>query len=200
MRARLGWLSILVVTTWLWHGTALACSCLLTSEENSYELSDLVVRGRPIASFRSRSEVWYLVWLTAPSYKGCLRERSLLWVRTEPDEAACGVALKAGVEYLLKGSAESHRLGAPVLHTTLCSGDRPVSELTPAQLAFWSSREICCGESCSCAAKERVACFADPCQLDACNVEGATCRANYCGGCNAEWVDPDGLRVCLPGT
>jgi hypothetical protein len=34
--------------------------------------------------------------------------------------------------------------------------------------------------------------------VSSCAVEGATCNANYCGGCNAEWTDASGGRVCLP--
>jgi hypothetical protein len=43
-----------------------------------------------------------------------------------------------------------------------------------------------------------VECFADPCSVSTCDADGAVCRSNYCGGCNAEWTDADGDRVCLP--
>jgi hypothetical protein len=185
------------VLLWAWHTSVLACSCLLSSEENSYELADYALQGQPIAAFSPRpDQLWYLVWISGPSYKGCLREHSLLWVRTEPNEAACGVALQPGVDYLLKGQKEPRRLGTPVLYTTLCQGVHALSELTPAQRAFWDTRESCCHGSCRCAASERTQCLVDPCQVSTCDVAGAECRANYCGGCNAEWLDADGLRVC----
>ena len=197
MRAKLCWVLSVCLSVWTWNATAFACSCLLTSEENSYELSDYAVRGQPIATFNPRpDQVWFLFWISGPSYKGCLRERSFIWVRTEPNEAACGAALKPGVEYLLKGAKQGRVLGLPVLYTTLCSGTHAISEMTQAQLAFWSTRESCCHGTCTCAEADRVACFADPCTVSSCNVEGAQCRANYCGGCNAEWIDSDGLRVC----
>ncbi|KAK7457297.1 hypothetical protein BaRGS_00039239 [Batillaria attramentaria] len=30
-------------------------------------------------------------------------------------------------------------------------------------------------------------CFVDPCRFASCEIEGAECRANYCGGCHAVW-------------
>jgi len=197
MRAKLSLGLCVICSLWAWHAPALACSCLLASEPDSYELSDYVVRGQSIASFSVRPDQrWYLIWITGPSYKGCLREHSLLWVRTEPNEAACGLGLEPGVEYLLKGSREPRLVGVPVMYTTLCRGVHAVSELTAAQEVFWSTRESCCHGSCRCAASERVACPSDPCQVSACDVQGAECRANACGGCNAEWLSSDGLRVC----
>jgi hypothetical protein len=38
-------------------------------------------------------------------------------------------------------------------------------------------------------------CMADPCTMSKPCTE-ATCVANYCGGCNVIWVDPNGSRVC----
>jgi hypothetical protein len=32
-----------------------------------------------------------------------------------------------------------------------------------------------------------------------CAVPGATCQADYCGGCNAVWTDPAGHQVCAGG-
>jgi Tissue inhibitor of metalloproteinase len=40
-----------------------------------------------------------------------------------------------------------------------------------------------------------VACFADPCTVAKPCTE-STCLANYCGGCNAIFVAPNGTRVC----
>lgn len=198
MRAKLCLVLGVLGTGWTWHATAFACSCLLASEQNSYELVDYALRGQPIASFSPREDqLWYLVWISGPAYKGCLREHSVLWVRTEPDEASCGVALRPGVEYLLKGEREGRAWGLPVLYTTLCIGTRAISDMSAADLAFWSTRERCCNGQCTCAASERVACLADPCAASSCSAEGAQCRANDCGGCNAEWLGSDGLRVCL---
>ncbi|XP_035679101.1 zonadhesin-like isoform X2 [Branchiostoma floridae] len=51
-------------------------------------------------------------------------------------------------------------------------------------------------------------CFANPCDVTSCPAHPeATCQANYCGGCNADFVDEDGNQVdcnetdpmCPPG-
>jgi hypothetical protein len=57
---------------------------------------------------------------------------------------------------------------------------------------------VCCGRRCECVASERVPCLIDPCETSTCSESGSTCRANYCGGCKAEWFDSDGYPVCLP--
>ena len=76
--------------------------------------------------------------------------------------------------------------------------------------------EYCCNESCGICAptggfciqiacetapttdtcKDPVACFADPCAVSTCDVQGATCASNYCGVCNAVWTDANGNTVC----
>eukprot|EP00058_Branchiostoma_floridae_P022677 XP_002608167.1 hypothetical protein BRAFLDRAFT_90418 [Branchiostoma floridae] len=41
-----------------------------------------------------------------------------------------------------------------------------------------------------------VNCFADPCQVTKCPAyPAATCRSNYCGGCNAVFFDANGNKV-----
>ena len=47
-----------------------------------------------------------------------------------------------------------------------------------------------------CPNSDLVYCLVDPCEVSTCDVEGATCTANYCGGCNAEWSGPNGQPVC----
>jgi eight-cysteine-cluster-containing protein len=44
---------------------------------------------------------------------------------------------------------------------------------------------------------EPVQCFADPCSVTPACAEAVSCVANYCGGCNAEFFDARGNRVCL---
>ncbi|MET0388702.1 MAG: hypothetical protein ABW321_22210 [Polyangiales bacterium] len=206
MRSRTSWsISALVASCLLLalHGRAKACSCLASPEEDYFENSDYVVRLRAVASFPGvRDKRWYLAVVTAQAYKGCLRERSFAWIQTENDEAACGVTLDADTEYLVHAAAVGRSLlGLPILETGLCNGNRPIREVDAATQQFLSTREVCCGGSCECAGDtERVQCLVDPCQVSACSEPGAVCRANYCGGCNAEWYDPDGWRVCLAET
>ena len=49
----------------------------------------------------------------------------------------------------------------------------------------------CCDEPC-------VNCFVDPCEFYICGDDPSyTCRSNYCGGCNREWFDENGMhRIC----
>ena len=44
----------------------------------------------------------------------------------------------------------------------------------------------------------RVSCFADPCNSEDCDVDGAECVANFCGSCNAVWLVGD-REVCQEG-
>ncbi len=43
---------------------------------------------------------------------------------------------------------------------------------------------------------EPVSCFVQPCSVSTCEVEGAVCVDDYCGGCNAYWFDERGHTVC----
>ena len=44
--------------------------------------------------------------------------------------------------------------------------------------------------------KEIVNCLVDPCSVATCpNYPQANCRANYCGGCNAEFYDASGALI-----
>lgn len=43
---------------------------------------------------------------------------------------------------------------------------------------------------------EPVQCFAEPCAVSSCDVAGATCQNDYCGGCDAHWFDANGNTVC----
>jgi hypothetical protein len=175
-----------------------ACSCILASIENNYQFSEHVLRVRAVASFGvAGDQRYYLAQITADPYKGCLHARRLVLIQTGTDSAACGIALRPGVEYLVFADRVGHNFGVPVLNTGLCNGNAAWSDVTDAQQAFLDSRFVCCGKSCECYAASQVECFADPCQVSSCSVEGATCQANYCGSCNAEWSDPGGVRVCL---
>jgi hypothetical protein len=40
-------------------------------------------------------------------------------------------------------------------------------------------------------------CFADPCTVTESCSKSATCIANYCGGCNAIFVDVNRTRICI---
>lgn len=194
-------ITVVAVLCAVWLGfeqRAQACSCVFATIENNYEFSDHVVRVRAIASFGVvAGQRYYLARVGADAYKGCLRERRLVLVRTASDSATCGYALRPNTDYLLFAGKAGYRFGLPVLDTSLCSGNEVYADLTDRQQAFLDTRYTCCDGECACHASELAPCFADPCQVNSCEVEGATCRANYCGGCHDEWTDADGVRACL---
>jgi hypothetical protein len=61
------------------------------------------------------------------------------------------------------------------------------------QVAFQPEGQCClqCKEGC-----DEVQCFADPCSVSECDVKGAICTSNYCGGCNAIWTLDGELVEC----
>jgi hypothetical protein len=54
---------------------------------------------------------------------------------------------------------------------------------------------IGCPDSCR-DGSQPVSCLVNPCDVSRCDVDGATCIADYCGGCHARWFDGKGNTVC----
>ena len=52
------------------------------------------------------------------------------------------------------------------------------------------NNDYCFDYNAGCAdGSQPVNCLVDPCQVSSCPaVNGATCVADYCGGCNAQWL------------
>ncbi|MEY2930695.1 MAG: hypothetical protein RL033_1444 [Pseudomonadota bacterium] len=178
-------------------GSAQACSCLQPSVESSYNRSSDVIEARVLVSLPVGSERWMVARVLA-TYKGCSQEGDLVVLTTSRSSASCGVSLQSGQQYLINGTAGGTALGLDRLSIGLCDYNLPVTELTNHDQSFLDGREVCCGGDCSCANGERpVQCFAQPCSVaPTCDVEGATCVDNYCGGCNAEFYDATGSAVC----
>jgi hypothetical protein len=190
----------LVLMTWLTvGGRAQACSCLFAGVENSYENADDVLRVRALAPLGVvRGQRYYLVAISAQPFKGCLAKHSWVVVQTPSDSASCGISMQLGSEYLLYAASAGRSFGLPVLSVNLCSGSSSWADVSTADHKFLDTREVCCGGHCACYASASVECLVDPCSVSTCAADGAVCRANYCGGCNAEWTDADDDRVCLP--
>ena len=193
---------LVVATFAVWlsmQGPAEACSCLAPDMNRSYNDADQVLHVRVLGSIpAARGQRRHLGVTIKQAFKGCLADGSLVVIQTASDSAACGLPLQAGTDYLLYGRNSGRALGLPVLQVGLCDANSAWSALEPAQLAFLNTRFNCCGDACACVGSSQVECFVDPCQVSSCDVEGAVCNANYCGGCNAEWIDATGARVCLP--
>jgi hypothetical protein len=193
---------LVVATFAVWlsmQGPAAACSCLPPDMNRSYDNADQVLHVRVLGSLGAAAgQRRYLAVTIKQAFKGCLGDASLVAIQTASDSAACGMSLQAGKEYLLHGKNNGSILGVPVLRVGLCDANSEWSALETAHLDFLNTRYNCCGDKCGCVGSQQVECFVDPCQVSTCDVEGATCNANYCGGCNAEWTDATGARVCLP--
>jgi hypothetical protein len=189
LAALCGWLSM--------ESPAAACKCLPPDPYRSYENADHVlhVRVQGLLS-QSASRRSYAAVLVDDDYKGCLTARTRVVIETATSSASCGMSLRAG-EYLLHGHLVGAQRGIPRLSVGTCDLNVRWKELTDEQRAYLDSRFVCCGDECSCAdGSEPVNCFVDPCRVSSCDVPGAECRSNYCGGCNAEWVDESGASVC----
>jgi hypothetical protein len=181
-----------------WDSTAYACSCLPPDLERSYHSADRVVHVRiSNIAYRTTSYVVYEAVLVEDAFKGCLDAKARIYIRTARSSATCGITLSAGQEYLIHGRDVASLSRIPTIHAVLCDANRVWSQLSKSDLAFLHSRYNCCGDSCACSdGSQPVNCLIDPCEVSSCDVKGAVCEANYCGGCNAEWHDASGARVC----
>src|SRR5512145_386167 len=196
---RVYFLIVGVLCAWMLVSTeAHACSCVPPDKARSYDGSDHVVHARIQGTFLSSATTrYYVARLVEDDFKGCLNTGRYVLIETPASSAACGVTLQTGQEYLLHGANAGTLLGIPRLRVILCDANAVWSELNAEHLAFLNSRYVCCGGECGCTdGSQPVNCLVDPCQVSSCDVDGAVCEANYCGGCNAEWHDPSGALVC----
>ncbi len=180
------------------HGTAKACKCMPPDLARSYNQVDAVVHVRILGSaFNRGTERYYDALLVEDAYKGCLTKRTRVLIRTSRSSASCGVTLRAGAEYLVTARQAGRSYGRTVLQTGSCDANIEWKALSTDDLSFLRSRYNCCGDRCACTdGTQPVQCFVDPCEVSSCSVSGAECQANYCGGCNAEWSNEAGSRVC----
>lgn len=173
-----------------------ACSCLPATVESSYNGSSDVATLTPLLGYRIGSERWYIAQVTKP-YKGCTDAGDFVLLSTPSSSASCGTRLEIGVEYLINADRRGSLFGVPKLAIGGCDYNLPVDELSDPDRGFLEGRQVCCGRDCDCAdGSEPVQCFVDPCQVAPACSEAATCEANYCGGCNAEFYDASGYGVC----
>lgn len=185
---------------WSAPAPAAACSCAPSDFDGHYVRADHVLHAKVLrftAAASGRERV-YTVALLERDFKGCLSAGSEVQVATSPSTAGCGVPLELGAEVLLFANWEG-RPPEATLHISLCGGSGPFARFTDAQRDALRAKPVQCGDASSCANGEQVVqCFVDPCAVSRCDVAGATCQANYCGGCNAQWYDARGTRVCVP--
>lgn len=180
--------------------TAEACTCLPPDIARSYNNADDVVRAKVGGKlgFAPAGKVWY--WARVQdTFKGCLQPGKFILIESNNSSAACGISLSKG-SYLLNGQDAGNFWGLPIIGANSCDYNQQWKQLSKEDLGYLYSRYNCCGDTCECTdGSQPVNCFVDPCQVSSCDVKGATCTANYCGGCNAEWTDATGAEVCQPG-
>ena len=187
----------IVASCWAIESRAEECSCLVPDFNRSYENADHVVHLRVLRLLgQAGGQRYYLAVTEERAFKGCLPTRRQVVLQTPASSAVFEMLLRIGESYLLHGRAAGRRLGLPVLAVALCDANEVWSDLSPEHRHFLDTRFVCCGGRCRCVGTEEVQCFVDPCEVSTCDVEGAQCRVNRCGGCNAEWVDPSGALVC----
>jgi hypothetical protein len=187
----------IVASLWAMESRAEECSCLVPDFNRSYENADHVVHARVLRALGQASgQRYYLAVTEERAFKGCLPARRQVLLQTPASSAVFELSLRVGESYLLHGDAVGRWQGLPVLAVALCDANEVWSHLSPEHQRFLDTRYVCCGDRCGCLGTDEVQCPVDPCEVSTCDVEGAQCRANYCGGCNAEWVDPSGALVC----
>jgi len=170
-----------------------ACSCMVPDINRSYDHADDVVKARIFGElFFSRSGHKWYVGAVGDTFKGCLDQGQLIIVETRSDSAACGMFIRKDT-YLLNGRDKGTFWGIPILGVGLCDYNKTWDSLTAQDFDYLYSRYNCCGDECICTdGTVPVNCFVDPCMFSKCADPDATCSANYCGGCRAEWYDPWG--------
>lgn len=178
--------------------SAQACSCLEPDITREYADADRVFHGTVIWALELGQRNYFLVQ-PKHAYKGCLDLNNWEWISTAGNSAACGENFRFGEDYLF--FTDTNRRISWTQNTSSCHGNRVFSSLTKEDKSFLDSRYNCCGDDCGCGdGSEPVNCLVDPCELALpCESDQSlTCVSNYCGGCNAEFVDKNGHLACQP--
>jgi hypothetical protein len=176
---------------------AKACSCLPPTVESSYNQSSDVVSAEILRQFVLGNTRYYVARVLR-TFKGCQSPGNTLLLSTPTSSATCGALLNAR-RHLINADTAGSVFGLPALSINSCGYNLALSALTQHDREFLEGRTVCCGDKCSCAdGSSPVLCFADPCSV-APTCPDASCVANYCGGCNAEFYDANGYAVCQAG-
>lgn len=173
-----------------------ACRCVVPDVISSYQTRDHAFVARAVSvQMGAQYHVW--TFRLVKDLKGCERPGATIRVVTASDPSACGASFTPGVSYLVYAT-DVNIGGRRVWQTTTCDGNRELSQLTRDEIGYLMDRPITCNGVTTCAnGSQPVSCLVDPCTTSpACR--GATCEANYCGGCTAEWYDVNGAGQCMP--
>lgn len=120
----------------------------------------------------------------------------------------CGPKLSTGKWIVSLNDAMDSNGGGKelgVYETQVCGYFKRWKELIKIERKFLNTRMVCDekGGSCTCGDGEIAKmCKMFPCRASQCEIKGAQCLNNYCGGCRAEWVDFLGSNLmceCMKG-
>ena len=194
---------------------AKACRCLPPNIKSSYFFSVRVIIGRVLKvkfcpldgkgcfepkgdSIPPNGRLYHTIRVIR-SYKGCVPRRSKIVAQTASSGATCGLPLRVGSRWYLNLSGKDNNFNS-------CGYNRRPKDLTSSDRKFLRSRLQCCRKGSTTSGRCRcndgtlpVNCFVDPCRFAKrpCK-EAEVCKANYCGGCNAEWFKKGGVEpACL---
>jgi len=117
---------------------AVACSCVLPTVESSYKQSSDVAFVDLTRTYVSGDTRYYLGRVVR-TFKGCLRTKQSVILKTPLSGAACGTELLLR-RYLIHGTAAGSENGATVLSISLCNYDRQVSVLSARDLEYLEAR------------------------------------------------------------
>jgi hypothetical protein len=175
---------------------ASACSCLPPDVTASYNTSGHAIFGRVLG--RTVYPMWHVYDVEiVKDFRDGRPAGDVVQIVTSSSQASCGDSFQIGQRYLLFADDQAIG-GAQRWVTTYCRANTPLAQVSPDDRYFLRSREIVDPNgvyTCADPNIPLVNCLIDPCQMaPAC--PGATCYANYCGGCNAEFYDSFGYEAC----
>lgn len=113
---------------------------------------------------------------------------------TNIDPSACGFDLPTTPKPILLFGTLSNSTSPASMSVTSCGYNVFYDALTHREMDFLEMTENPCTGQCY--LDNKAHCFVRPCAVSACNVAGATCVDNYCGGCHALWYNQQGSSVC----
>ncbi len=174
-----------------------ACRCLQPTVESSWwNNSDSfvveVTHTRVVGQERQ-----YVADVVVP-FNGCTKAGERIALVTPTESATCGGTLSVGDRWLVFGNSSGIVESLRAFDFDSCDLNKPVAQITTDERAYLEGRQVYCADdgTFGCVGQtSQVSCFADPCQVTSCD-EDATCYANYCGGCGAEYYDDLGYQVC----
>lgn len=177
--------------------TAEACRCPAPELSRDYASAKEVFSGRVLWTLEFGL---YKFSLVSPGtyYKGCPQSYGWTWLSTQVGESLCEASFEYGTEYLF--FTEQKSLMRWSASTTSCSGNRVFDSLSEREQQFLNTREVCCGDECTCGdGSAPLICPENPClRAYPCETSGlAKCEPNRCGEvCDAEFFAADGRLLC----